>query len=125
MERHLENAGVDYEVKVLSAHRNLEELLDFLKKHSGEYGTVIASAGYSASLPGLVAAISEVPVLGVPISSSPVRLDALFSMIEMPKGVPLAVCSYDKAGLINASLLALKICGEKEKFETLKKDIYK
>ncbi len=125
VEKILNEQLVPYDVKILSAHRNLEELITFIKERSKDYSTIIAVAGFSAALPGLVASLSDVPVLGVPISSSPIKLDALYSMIEMPKGVPLAVCSYDKPGIINATLLSLRITGEKVLFEKFKKAVVK
>ena len=125
VEKILKEKLISYDVKILSAHRNLEELTLFIKERSSDYSTIIAIAGFSAALPGLVASLSDVPVFGVPISSSPIKLDALYSMIEMPKGVPLAVCSYDKTGIINATLLSLKIMGEKVLFEKFKKAVLK
>ena len=125
MEKFLTTCEINYQVKILSAHRDLEELTAFLKAHSKDYAAIIAGAGFSAALPGVVAALSDTPVLGVPFSSSPIHLDALYSMIQMPKGIPLAVCSYDKTGLINATLLSLRICKENEKCEKMKAELRK
>lgn len=125
VEKILKDTHIRHEVKILSAHRDLEELTAFLKEHSKDFGTIIAGAGFSAALPGVVASLAEVPVLGVPFSASPIHLDALYSMIQMPKGIPLAVCSYDKTGVINATLLSLRILKNESGFVSFKEAMRK
>lgn len=117
----LEKTGITYEQKILSAHRNTDELLEYAK--SKESGVFICVAGYSALLPSLTAAVTHLPVIGVPISSSPVTIDALLSIVQMPKGTPVACMSYDKAGLINGFLFALKVLGEYDKADQLKDEL--
>lgn len=123
VEKLLKETEIDYELKFLSAHRNTVELVEFCQGQGDNYGSIVAAAGFSAALPGLVASLVNVPVIGVPISSSPIKIDSLFSMIEMPKGVPLAVVSYDKTGFQNSVLLSLRIIGDMEKYEEFKKRV--
>ncbi len=101
----LGNAGVDYEIRVLSAHRNPLELEDYISKSDAEI--FIAIAGLSAALPGVVASRTEKPVIGVPVSSKLMGLDALLSIVQMPKGVPVACVGIDSGE--NAAYLALRM----------------
>ena len=120
----IEKTGIDHEVRILSAHRNLKELIEFMKGIEGEKEKVIVGiAGYSAALPGILTSLTVSPVIGVPVSSSPVKMDALLSMVQMPKGNPVAVMSYDKAGIINATIYALRIFAVKDEsfIEKIKK----
>ena len=117
----LKNAGIEYEQKILSAHRNTDELLEYVK--SKKDGVFICVAGYSALLPSLSAAVTNLPVIGVPIASSPVKVDALWSIVQMPKGTPVACVSFDKAGIINAFIFALKIFKEYDKVKKLKEEL--
>lgn len=117
----IEKTGIEFDLQILSAHRNTDELMKFVK--SRDAGIFICVAGYSALLPSLTAAVTDLPVIGVPISSSPVRLDALLSIVQMPKGVPVACMSFDKAGIINGFLFALKISGEHDKVQELKSNL--
>ncbi|MCD6579065.1 AIR carboxylase family protein [bacterium] len=123
VEEMLRETGISYELKFLSAHRNTVELVEFCQSEGNNYSSIVAAAGFSAALPGLVASLVNIPVIGVPISSSPIKIDSLFSMIEMPKGVPLAVVSYDKTGFQNSVLLSLRIMGDLEKYEAFKKRV--
>lgn len=105
----LEQLGVTYEVVVLSAHRTPEETADYARtaQHRG-LQVLIAGAGWSAALPGVLAAHTQVPVIGVPLSGSPLGgQEALYSMIQMPPGVPVATVGLDTAH--NAALLAARI----------------
>ncbi len=105
----LEGAGVDYEVAVLSAHRNPGELREYLAGLE-ERGTqvVIAGAGWAAHLAGFIASHTLLPVIGVPVSSSPLKgMDALLSTVQMPPGVPVATVAIDCAK--NGAWLALRI----------------
>ncbi len=105
----LEDAGVEHEVVVLSAHRNPVELREYLAGLK-EKGTqvVIAGAGWAAHLAGFIASHTTLPVIGVPISSSPLKgMDALLSTVQMPPGVPVATVAIDCSK--NAAWLALRI----------------
>ncbi len=101
----LDEAGVDYEIRVLSAHRNPHELEDYVSKSDAE--VFIAIAGLSAALPGVVASRTKKPVIGVPVSSKLGGLDALLSIVQMPKGVPVACVGIDNGE--NAAHLAIRL----------------
>ncbi len=107
----LRSLGVDAEVRVLSAHRTPDELADFIRQQEASGCQVfIAGAGGAAALPGAVAALTPRPVLGVPIQAwSLDGLDSLLSMVQMPKGVPVATFAIGKAGAINAAIFAVQI----------------
>jgi phosphoribosylaminoimidazole carboxylase PurE protein len=100
--------GVPCDVLVVSAHRTPERLFEFARRASNNYRVVIAGAGGAAHLPGMVAAITTLPVIGVPISVGPLQgLDSLLSIAQMPKGVPVATVAIGAAA--NAALLAVRI----------------
>jgi len=102
--------GMSFELKVLSAHRNLEQLVDFLRQEAASYRIVIAAAGLSAALPGIVASLVELPVIGIPlVSGSLSGIDALLSILQLPRGVPVATMGIGKQGVLNAVLLAERI----------------
>lgn len=103
----LENAGMDYDIRILSAHRNPIELDEYIEKSDARI--FIAIAGLSAALPGVVASRTKKPVIGVPVSSKLGGLDALLSIVQMPKGVPVACVGIDNGE--NAAYLALRILG--------------
>jgi 5-(carboxyamino)imidazole ribonucleotide mutase len=108
----LKEKGIGFEMKVLSAHRNLEELTAFLKEQGSTYRVVIAAAGLSAALPGVVAALVSCPVIGIPLVSGPLSgIDALLSILQLPRGVPVATMGVGKQGVTNAVLLAERILG--------------
>ncbi|PWB49643.1 MAG: 5-(carboxyamino)imidazole ribonucleotide mutase [Candidatus Methanoperedenaceae archaeon] len=104
----LDNAGIDYDIQVLSAHRNPIELDEYLQKSDAQ--VFIAIAGLSAALPGVVASRTKKPVIGVPVSSKLGGMDALLSIVQMPKGVPVACVGIDNGE--NAAYLALRILGK-------------
>ncbi len=104
----LGDAGVDYEMQVLSAHRNPRELDGYLSKSDAK--VFIAIAGLSAALPGVIASRTKKPVIGVPVSSKLGGLDAMLSIAQMPKGVPVACVGIDNGE--NAAHLALRILGK-------------
>jgi 5-(carboxyamino)imidazole ribonucleotide mutase len=110
-ERVLEEAGVDFEVRVMSAHRDPETVADYCRNaRMRGLRVIIAGAGLSAALPGVAAAHSDLPVIGVPLTSSMSALgglDALLSVTQMPPGVPVAAVGLDNAR--NAAHLALRI----------------
>ncbi|MFZ2412108.1 MAG: 5-(carboxyamino)imidazole ribonucleotide mutase [Candidatus Methanoperedens sp.] len=104
----LDSSDVEYEIKVLSAHRNPVELEDYIQKsHAAVF---IAIAGLSAALPGVIASRTKKPVIGVPVSSKLGGMDALLSIVQMPKGVPVACVGIDNGE--NAAHLALRILGK-------------
>lgn len=103
--------GIDWELMVMSAHRNPEKVGEFaINARQNGYGCLVAGAGMAAHLAGMLKAHSTLPVIGVPmpggISSG---LDALLSTVQMPKGVPVATVAVGKAGAINAAVLAAEI----------------
>jgi len=109
----LERKGVSYELKVISAHRQPEELDRYLREEAEEVSVFIAIAGLSAALPGVIASKTDKVVIGVPVSSKLMGLDALLSMVQMPAGVPVAVVGIDNGE--NAALLALRILNVKKR----------
>ncbi|MEY3561300.1 MAG: 5-(carboxyamino)imidazole ribonucleotide mutase [Actinomycetota bacterium] len=107
----LEDFGVGHEVEVLSAHRTPERMIQWSKEASSRgIKVIIAGAGGAAHLPGMVASVTALPVIGVPVSLSKLDgMDSLLSIVQMPAGVPVATVSID--GAKNAALLALRILG--------------
>jgi len=106
----LEERKISYELHILSAHRNIDELLAFLAQNEKNFRLIIACAGLSAALPGVVAAKVKLPVIGVPLVAGPLSgLDALLAIVQLPKGVPVATMGLGKQGIINAVLLAERI----------------
>jgi len=110
--KELEGHKIPYEVKVISAHRNPDELDRYLRESEGQAEVIIAIAGLSAALPGVIASKTEKPVIGVPVSGKLLGMDALLSMVQMPSGVPVGVVGIDNGE--NAALLALRILRVKE-----------
>lgn len=103
---------IETEFKVLSAHRDLESLLKYLEEveANGKTKVIIAVAGLAAALPGVVAAKVKVPVIGVPVDGGPLNgIDALLSIVQMPKGLPVATMAIGKAGMINSIHFAKRI----------------
>ena len=106
----LKTMDVDYELRVLSAHRTPDELKRFVK--SAEKKGVklfIAGAGLAAHLPGVIASHTILPVIGVPLSGLAGGMDALLSMVQMPGGIPVATMAVGKAGAKNAALFAVQV----------------
>ncbi|MEA2074491.1 MAG: 5-(carboxyamino)imidazole ribonucleotide mutase [Euryarchaeota archaeon] len=112
----LEAHDIPYEVNVISAHRNPEALDKYLKE-SDDVAVIIAIAGLSAALPGIIASKTEKPVIGVPVSGQLMGMDALLSMVQMPPGVPVGVVGIENGE--NAALLALRILKRIQKQENL------
>jgi 5-(carboxyamino)imidazole ribonucleotide mutase len=107
----LREFGVPHEAKVVSAHRTPDLLYDFAEKaESRGLRVIIAAAGGAAHLPGMMAAKTLVPVLGVPIPATMLQgVDSLLSIVQMPKGVPVGTLAIGKPGAANAALLAIEI----------------
>ena len=105
--------GIPHEVKIVSAHRTPARLADFAKTaHEQGFGVIIAGAGGAAHLPGMIAAQTHLPVLGVPIESAVLNgMDSLLSIVQMPAGVPVGTLAIGVPGAKNAALLALQILG--------------
>jgi len=103
--------GIAHETKVVSAHRTPERLYDYAKSAKGRgLKVVIAGAGGAAHLPGMCAAMTPLPVLGVPVESKALSgMDSLLSIVQMPGGIPVGTLAIGKAGAINAGLLAAAI----------------
>jgi 5-(carboxyamino)imidazole ribonucleotide mutase len=108
---HLRAFGVPFETRVLSAHRTPKELSDWVTDAEARgAGVFVAAAGMAAALPGVVAAQTTRPVLGVPMESKLAGgLDSLLSMVQMPGGIPVGVLAVGKAGAVNAAILATQI----------------
>lgn len=116
----LEKYGVEVIVRALSAHRTPKQLLSFLEEIESDTDVIIAAAGKAAHLPGVIASHTLIPVIGLPIKSSTMDgLDSLLSIVQMPKGIPVATVTIDLG--INASLMALQIMSIK--YPKLKKDL--
>ena len=107
----LKNLGVSFETKIISAHRTPKRMYDFASSTAkNNIGVIIAGAGGSAHLPGMISALTSVPVLGVPIESKKLKgLDSLLSIVQMPKGIPVGTLAIGGDGAINAALLAASI----------------
>jgi 5-(carboxyamino)imidazole ribonucleotide mutase len=107
----LDELGVAYEARVVSAHRTPDRLYAFCKSASASgFKVIIAGAGGAAHLPGMTAALTALPVLGVPISTTPLNgEDALYSIVQMPAGVPVGTLAIGEPGALNAGLLAAQI----------------
>jgi 5-(carboxyamino)imidazole ribonucleotide mutase len=107
----LDALGVGYEARIVSAHRTPERLYGFAKgARSAGFKVIIAGAGGAAHLPGMAAALTSLPVFGVPIESKALSgLDSLYSIVQMPPGVPVGTLAIGQAGAVNAALLAASV----------------
>ena len=110
-EKTLKNLGVLFETRIISAHRTPKRMYEYaLNVEKKNISVIIAGAGGSAHLPGMIAALTHVPVLGVPIESKKLKgLDSLLSIAQMPKGIPVGTLAIGEDGAINAALLAAAI----------------
>ena len=109
----LDRLGIGYEMRIISAHRTPERLYDYARAaRSRGLRLIIAGAGGAAHLPGMTAALTSLPVLGVPIKSRVLKgMDSLLSIVQMPAGIPVATFAIGQAGAINAALFAAAILG--------------
>ena len=126
----LDENGVMYELKILSAHRSPDDAARFAKlARSRGFKVIIAGAGGAAHLAGVIASHTTLPVIGVPMETKELKgIDSLFSTVQMPSGVPVATVSIGKAGAKNAGILALQILSLDDKalekrLAELKKDL--
>ena len=110
-EKTLKNLGVSFETKIISAHRTPKRMYKYaLNAEKNNIKVIIAGAGGSAHLPGMIAALTSIPVLGVPIESKKLKgLDSLLSIAQMPKGIPVGTLAIGEDGAINAALLTASI----------------
>jgi len=111
----LQLLGIDYDVQVISAHRTPEQARQFgISARDNGFEAIIAAAGGAAHLPGVLASWSSLPVIGVPLSVNELKgTDALYSMAQMPAGIPVATVAIGEAGAKNAAFLAAEILGIK------------
>jgi len=109
----LKSLRIKHEIKIISAHRTPDRMYQFAKNaEKNNIGVIIAGAGGSAHLPGMISALTSLPVLGVPIESKKLKgLDSLLSIAQMPKGIPVGTLAIGEDGAINAALLAASIIG--------------
>jgi 5-(carboxyamino)imidazole ribonucleotide mutase len=116
-EKTLKNLGVLFETKIISAHRTPKRMYEYaLNAEKNNVGVIIAGAGGSAHLPGMIAALTSLPVLGMPIESKKLKgLDSLLSIAQMPKGIPVGTLAIGEDGAINAALLAASILANSNK----------
>ena len=110
-EKTLKNLGVTFETKIISAHRTPKRMYEYaVNAEKNNIKVIIAGAGGSAHLPGMIAALTSIPVLGVPIESKKLKgLDSLLSIAQMPKGIPVGTLAIGEDGAINAALLTASI----------------
>jgi 5-(carboxyamino)imidazole ribonucleotide mutase len=106
----LDQLGIAYETKIVSAHRTPDRLWDYGKDAAGRIKVIIAGAGGAAHLPGMMASKTRVPVIGVPVQTKALSgVDSLYSILQMPKGYPVATMAIGAAGAANAGLMAAGI----------------
>jgi len=125
----LDNLSIFHECKIVSAHRTPHLLYEYAQSaESRDLKVIIAGAGGAAHLPGMTASLTQIPVLGVPIESQSLKgLDSLYSIVQMPKGIPVGTLAIGEAGAINAALLAASIIAltneeVKSKLQTFRKE---
>jgi len=108
---YLEYFGIEADVRVMSAHRTPDAVQQFASRaRANGYGAIIACAGMAAHLPGVIAAYTTLPVIGVPLAGSDLQgVDALYAIVQMPAGVPVATMAIGKAGVRNAAIFAAQI----------------
>ena len=107
----LKNMGIKFETRIISAHRTPNRMFEFASSaRKNNIGVIIAGAGGSAHLPGMISALTSIPVLGVPIETKKLKgLDSLLSIAQMPKGIPVGTLAIGEDGAMNAALLAASI----------------
>jgi 5-(carboxyamino)imidazole ribonucleotide mutase len=123
----LDALGVPHESKIVSAHRTPERLFAYAKEARGRgLKMIIAGAGGAAHLPGMVAALTPLPVLGVPVQSAALSgMDSLLSIVQMPKGVPVGTLAIGEAGAVNAALLAAAMLANEDIGLAMRLDAYR
>ncbi len=126
-EKVLKILKIKFETQIVSAHRTPKRMFDYAKKtEKNNIKVIIAGAGGSAHLPGMVAALCSIPVIGVPIESKKLKgLDSLLSIAQMPKGIPVGTVAIGVDGAINAALLAASIIGLNDKIVKKKLNLWR
>ena len=126
-EKVLKILKIKYETKIISAHRTPKRMIEYAKNaEKKNIKVIIAGAGGSAHLPGMVAALTSIPVIGVPIESKKLKgLDSLLSIVQMPKGIPVGTVAIGKDGAINSALLAASIIALNDKIVKKKLNIWR
>ncbi|HEC2177594.1 TPA: 5-(carboxyamino)imidazole ribonucleotide mutase [Staphylococcus delphini] len=122
----LEEFNIPYDQKVVSAHRTPHMMVDFATNaRNNGYHVIIAGAGGAAHLPGMVASMTTLPVIGVPIESKSLKgLDSLLSIVQMPGGIPVATTAIGQAGAKNAGILAARMIGMTDQAVQRKLEVY-
>ena len=123
----LDELGVGHDTRIVSAHRTPDRLYDFARNAKAEgFKVIIAGAGGAAHLPGMTAAMTPLPVLGVPVESKALSgQDSLLSIVQMPAGVPVGTLAIGKPGAINAAILAASILALNDEALALRLDAYR
>ena len=118
---------INFETKIISAHRTPKRMFEYASNaKKNNIQVIVAGAGGSAHLPGMVAALTSIPVIGVPIESKKLKgLDSLLSIVQMPKGIPVGTVAIGKDGAINAALLAASIISLSDKKIKSKLDLWR
>ena len=126
-EKILKILKIKYETKIISAHRTPKRMFEYASNaKKNNIQVIVAGAGGSAHLPGMVAALTTIPVIGVPIESKKLKgLDSLLSIVQMPKGIPVGTVAIGKDGAINAALLAASIISLSDKKIKSKLDLWR
>ena len=126
-EKVLKILKIKYETKIISAHRTPKRMFEYAKKaEKNNTKVIIAGAGGSAHLPGMIAALTSIPVIGVPIESKKLKgLDSLLSIAQMPKGIPVGTVAIGKDGAINSALLAASIIALNDKIVKKKLNLWR
>lgn len=127
---HLDKFGIGWEIEVTSAHRSPERTRNIVKSAADRnVNIIIAAAGAAAHLAGVISAETDIPVIGIPVDSSPLKgIDALYSTVQMPAGIPVATMAVGQAGAANAAVLAARIIalsddGIKQKLSAFRKEL--
>ena len=126
----LDQFGVSSEVRILSAHRTPEEMMNFAQTaESNGFGVIIAGAGGAAHLPGMIASLTTIPVVGVPVKSKVLSgIDSMYSILQMPSGIPVATVAIEgglNAGLLASQILALNNAELTNKLKIYRSEIHK
>ena len=125
----LDQFGITNEVRILSAHRTPKEMMDFAKiAESNGYGVIIAGAGGAAHLPGMIASLTTIPVIGVPVKSKTLSgIDSMYSILQMPSGIPVATVAIEgglNAGLLATQILAINNIALRNKLKAYRSDLH-
>ena len=126
-EKILKILKIKYETKIISAHRTPKRMFEYAKKaEKNNINVIIAGAGGSAHLPGMIAALTSIPVIGVPLESKKLKgLDSLLSIVQMPKGIPVGTVAIGKDGAINSALIAASIIALNDKIVKKKLNLWR